>query len=470
MGTLMYNSEWNRLELDGDELQTGDRVEIFVFGYWIPGQIALDTAGWHLLTPDLVEISLHSGLTVRHGQPDISPLPPFPSVEMHAPHILIVDDDPMLLQALPQTISLRIPQAKVDTSNSAQGALEQIQKYHYDTIVSDIKMPGMDGLELLARIHELRPGTPTLLITGHGEHDLAIQALRGGAYDYILKPIDRDYFVVALRRALQTQVLQRQVVEQQHTVELHSKLLEGLVQQQTHELFEAHAAKEKMINVVSHVLKTSLTHLKEMAQLLRLKLGLKLDGTNVREMVSQGLADIEHSIEQTEMLVQELLHTSRIETAMFNLHRHHCDLVELCRHVLEEFATSTGCALTCGSLHGPVEVEVDEKQMGRPIISLLSMAYKNSPQGSPITVKLQQTGQKAIITVSYRSSSPELGMQFYVSRKIVEQHGGRLEVQSSPENETTYLIMLPRRIDPAAEQTDTVKHTQDTQAQWTITT
>jgi len=97
--------------------------------------------------------------------------------------------------------------------------------------------------KLLARIHELRPGTPTLLITGHGEHDLAIQALRGGAYDYILKPIDRDYFVVALRRALQTQVLQRQVVEQQHTVELHSKLLEGLVQHQTHELFRGACRK-----------------------------------------------------------------------------------------------------------------------------------------------------------------------------------------------------------------------------------
>lgn len=229
MGTLMYNSEWNRLELDGDALQTGDKVEICVFGYWIPGQIALDTAGWHLLTPDLVEIPLRSGLSARHGQLESSPLPPLHSLQMDALHILIVDDDPVLLQALPQTVSLRIPQARVDTSNSAQGALEQIQKYPYDTIVSDIKMPGMDGLQLLARLRELRPGTPMLLITGHGEHDLAIQALRGGAYDYILKPIDRDYFVAALRRALQTQQLQHQVAEQQQALELHSRLLEGLV-------------------------------------------------------------------------------------------------------------------------------------------------------------------------------------------------------------------------------------------------
>src|SRR5947209_16031295 len=279
MGTLMYNSKWNSLELDGRELQNGDKVEISVFGYWIPGQIALDRSGRHLLTPDQVEIRLHSGLTARYSEPGISPIPPFHPLEMNAPHILIVDDDPVLLRALPQTVSLRMPEAKVDTTDSAQGALEQIQKYHYDTIVSDIKMPGMDGLELLARIRELRPGTPTLLITGHGEHDLAIQALRGGAYDYILKPIDRDYFVAALRRAIQTQLLRRQVGEQQLALELHARLLEGLVQRQTHELFEAHAAKDKIIKAGSHVLKTPLTHLKEMTQFLHFKLGLKLEGT-----------------------------------------------------------------------------------------------------------------------------------------------------------------------------------------------
>src|SRR5947208_5706517 len=241
MGTVMYNSEWNSLELDGHELQSGDKVEISIFGYWIPGQIALDTSGWHLLTPDQVEIRLHSGLTARHREPGISPTPPSHPLEMSAPRVLIVDDDPVLLHALPQTVSLRVPEAKVDTTDSAQGALEQIQKYQYDTIVSDIKMPGMDGLELLARIQELRPGTPTLLITGHGEHDLAIQALRGGAYDFIQKPIDRDYLVAALQRAIQTHQLRCQVLEQQLALELHARSLERMVQKRTSELVETNA-------------------------------------------------------------------------------------------------------------------------------------------------------------------------------------------------------------------------------------
>jgi two-component system sensor histidine kinase/response regulator len=66
------------------------------------------------------------------------------------PHILIVDDDTALLQALPHTLSLRISGVQVDTSASAQGALKLIQAQDYDVIVSDIKMPGMDGLALLA--------------------------------------------------------------------------------------------------------------------------------------------------------------------------------------------------------------------------------------------------------------------------------------------------------------------------------
>src|SRR5260370_22529748 len=212
-GTLTYNSEWNAFALDGYELHGGESMEVSVFGYWIPGKLAVDTAGWYLLTLDHVNIRLQSGLHARLGESSRTSLPPLlhPS-QMPPPHILIVDDDPALLQALPHTISLRLPEAKVDTSNSAQRALELIRAHDYDTIVSDIKMPGMDGLELLAKIHELRPESLTLLITGHGDHDLAIQALRGGPYDYLLKPIDRDYFVAALERALHTHRLRPHVV------------------------------------------------------------------------------------------------------------------------------------------------------------------------------------------------------------------------------------------------------------------
>lgn len=166
---------------------------------------------------------------------------------MTYPHILIVDDDAALLRALPEAIHLRMDAIHVDTCDAALAALERIAATDYDAIVSDIKMPGMDGLALLERIHTLRPETPTLLITGHGEHDLAIQALRGGAYDFIQKPINRDYFVASLTRAIQVRALKLRVEEQRRALERHALELEETVAERTRELREANAAKDELL-------------------------------------------------------------------------------------------------------------------------------------------------------------------------------------------------------------------------------
>jgi PAS domain S-box-containing protein len=139
--------------------------------------------------------------------------------------ILIVDDDEALLEALPEALRLRMNGIQIDTSQTAIGALDLIRQTDYDAIVSDIKLPGMDGLALMTEIKQVRPGTPTLLITGHGEHDLAVQALRGGAYDFVQKPIDRDYFVASLERAIRVRRLDRQVAEQRVELERHARVL-----------------------------------------------------------------------------------------------------------------------------------------------------------------------------------------------------------------------------------------------------
>src|SRR2546423_7599430 len=104
---------------------------------------------------------------------------------------------------------MRMAAVAVDTADSAAAALDQIAVHDYDAIVTDIKMPGMDGLALLAEIRTRRPDSPTLIITGHGENELVVRALRGGACDFIQKPIDRDYFVAALYRAIRAHVLNR---------------------------------------------------------------------------------------------------------------------------------------------------------------------------------------------------------------------------------------------------------------------
>jgi len=409
---------------------------------------------------------------------------------MNTAYILIVDDDSALLQALPQTLNLRIEGLQIDTSDSALAAIDLIHKNDYDAIVSDIKMPGMDGLTLLAKIQELRPGTPTLLITGHGEHDLAVQALRGGAYDFIQKPVDRDYLVAALQRAIQTHQLRCQVLEQQLALELHARSLERMVQKRTSELVEANATKDKFLSIVSHELRTPLTSLKGMTQLLR----RQVKKADSNEYLEVGLADMERALRRMEVLVNDLLDSSLIETNMFVLHRRRCDLVELCRQLIDEYTAGAGPALTFEVPGEPVEVEVDANRFSQVIINLLSNARKYSPKGSPITVTLQQVGYEAIVSVRdmgvgippemlpnifeqfYRVPGVEvqsgshtgLGLGLYISRKIVERHGGHIDVQSVPNNGSTFSVVLPLYVDPSAVEADVSKLAAHTQAVWTI--
>jgi DNA-binding NtrC family response regulator len=167
---------------------------------------------------------------------------------MTAGGVLIVDDDPALLEALPETLRIRLGGVAIETADSAAAALDRIAHRDYDAIVTDIKMPGMDGLQLLSEIKNRRPDTPTLLMTGHGETDLVVNALRGGACDFIRKPIDREYFVSSLRRAMQMRELSRRAKEEQLALERHIGELEALVEDRSNRLKEKRRGPESSLD------------------------------------------------------------------------------------------------------------------------------------------------------------------------------------------------------------------------------
>ena len=123
------------------------------------------------------------------------------------PHVQIIlnDDDPHLRQALYQTLDLA--GLKVLPLAQASGLGERIGRDWPGVVVSDIRMPGMDGLELLAQLHAQDPELPVLLITGHGDVPLAVQAMRSGAYDFLEKPFASDALLDSVRRALALRAL-----------------------------------------------------------------------------------------------------------------------------------------------------------------------------------------------------------------------------------------------------------------------
>ncbi|MFJ4458045.1 sigma-54-dependent transcriptional regulator [Pseudomonas sp. NPDC089392] len=114
--------------------------------------------------------------------------------------VILVDDDPHLRQALSQTLDLA--GLKVVALADAQGLAERIEADWPGVVVSDIRMPGIDGLQLLEQLHARDSELPVLLITGHGDVPLAVQAMRAGAYDFLEKPFATDALLDSVRRAL----------------------------------------------------------------------------------------------------------------------------------------------------------------------------------------------------------------------------------------------------------------------------
>lgn len=114
--------------------------------------------------------------------------------------VLLVDDDPHLRQALSQTLDLAGFQ--VSTRADAQGLAAQLPTDWPGVVVSDIRMPGIDGLQLLEQLQQADPQLPVILITGHGDVPMAVQAMRAGAFDFLEKPFASDDLLASVRRAL----------------------------------------------------------------------------------------------------------------------------------------------------------------------------------------------------------------------------------------------------------------------------
>jgi len=115
----------------------------------------------------------------------------------------VIDDDEAMRNSL--AFLLRAAKVEVQTYESATIFLESLQKIKPGCIVTDVRMPGMSGIDLLKRLQQLSVVMPVIVITGHGDVPLAVEAMKGGAADFLEKPFDDDVLLAAIRVALNVQ-------------------------------------------------------------------------------------------------------------------------------------------------------------------------------------------------------------------------------------------------------------------------
>ena len=113
--------------------------------------------------------------------------------------ILLVDDETDFLEVMSERMGAR--GMEVTTAESAQKALQEVEKGGFDAIVLDLMMPGMDGLETLKKIKEKRPALQVILLSGHATLEKGIEAMKLGAMDFIEKPADINELTDKIRKA-----------------------------------------------------------------------------------------------------------------------------------------------------------------------------------------------------------------------------------------------------------------------------
>lgn len=165
-------------------------------------------------------------------------------------HILVVDDEPLVRRSLSELLTLS--GYSVSTANNGQEALDLLKSYNTDIIISDIKMPEMDGFQLLKQVKNIYSDTPIILITSFGSIENAVEAMKYGAYDYVTKPIADSEIKSVIDRLLK----QKQLLEENVNLK---KQLSASKKERFHNIIGKNEKMQKVYALIEAITKTRTT-------------------------------------------------------------------------------------------------------------------------------------------------------------------------------------------------------------------
>ena len=370
--------------------------------------------------------------------------------------ILLVDDEEDIRDVL--EIALSDKGYKVYTAADGKEALKIYQQKNPPVILTDIKMPGMDGIELLRIIKRENPETEVIMITGHGDMGLAVESLKNEATDFITKPINVDALDIALKRARDRITVRRQL-------KAYTENLERLVREKS-ELQDHLSSLGLMIGTISHGLKGLLTGLD--GGMYILESGLKENDESRRQ---EGWQIVKTMVGRIRKLVMDILFYAKkreIERQPIEARKFAEQLYEAAVDKIK----SQGIEFIHNCPDHDFIISVDPGYLQAALMNIIENAVDacvkdESKSNHKITFALQDTGNKVIFIIEdngvgmdqetrdnlfslFFSSKGRsgTGLGLFVARKIVEQHGGTIEVSSTLGGGSKFIIKLPKKPEP----------------------
>ena len=370
--------------------------------------------------------------------------------------ILLVDDEAGIRKVL--GISLTDLGYTVHTAENAAAALTILESVRPSITLTDIKMPGIDGIELLKAIKSRYPETEVIMLTGHGDMDLAIESLKFQATDFITKPISDDALTVALQRAGERLEMRRQL-------KAYTENLEHLVEEKSRQLIEAErlAAVGETVAGLSHTIKNITGGLD--GGMFVLGKGIELEDA---AYLKQGWELVRGTVDRIKTLSLDLLNfakTDRLEYRQVDPEQPAREVFDLMR----SRARDHGMELLLDVATGLVPTQMDPVGIHQCLLNLVTNAIDACVDTEPgdgaqrITLSVRPLADggisyqvadtccgmdertKARLFQRFFSTKGErgTGIGLMLTRTIVHRHNGTIDVTSQPGRGACFTINLP---------------------------
>jgi len=216
--------------------------------------------------------------------------------------ILVVDDEKEIRDFLSKALT-RLQGYDVELAESGEEALKKIEKENFDLVLTDLKMPNTDGLQLVTEIGKSKPEILTVLMTDHGTIHSALEAMKRGASYYLTKPLNLDEMIVRLQKVLE---------EKRRFVKLRD--FAAQLEKANQELKRIDEMKSEFVSIASHELRTPLAAIKNAVQLI-----LQGKTGEINENQKNFLSMAERNINRLTNILNNLLNLSRIESGKLDL-------------------------------------------------------------------------------------------------------------------------------------------------------
>ena len=267
------------------------------------------------------------------------------------PKVLVVDDEESVVVTIKAI--LQLDGYNVATTTSGAKARAMVREVEYDLVLTDLRLEDGDGLDVLKAVRERYPETVTIMLTGYASLESAIQALRAGAYDYLVKPSEVEELRVTVARGLERRRLGQEVrlrvteLERanREVAELNASLQRRIdeataeLKERYEQLKELDRMKSQFLSIASHELKTPITAMSGFLQVALRRVRRLSDGAAPGAM-SEGLRAITEQLDvvyrqtgKLARLVDELLDVSRIQTGRIEFRYGEVDMGELANDV-----------------------------------------------------------------------------------------------------------------------------------------